>query len=74
MNHNVIVCLFQRSHVIPVKGSFDPQRGHKPQVENHCSTTTQEDPVYVFIILVETETSASFLLHTSDHHGSVPSQ
>jgi hypothetical protein len=22
--------------VTPVKGSFDPQRGHNPQVENHC--------------------------------------
>lgn len=24
----------------PMKGSFNPQRGHKPYVENHCSNPT----------------------------------
>lgn len=32
----VMNCNVSIRYVTPVKGLFEPQRGHKPQVESHC--------------------------------------
>lgn len=34
----------------PLKGSFDPQRGCNPQVENHCSTEKWKKMVMRFLL------------------------
>ena len=36
MNCDVNICVFQWSKAGPMKGSFDPQRGHDSQVNNCC--------------------------------------
>ena len=33
----------------PVKGLFDPQRGHTPQVEDHCSVSFSLTPNLFFL-------------------------
>lgn len=46
MNHNVNVCVFRRSQLVPVKESSDPPKGCDPQVEN-CSSIGWPDALNI---------------------------